>query len=98
MLGLTDWGLLGAGAPISMAMHSPGGAIGTLGLLGAKKGLEKYGAQNSAIALNNMTKLVNKIPESIRSKGSEAIQNYLKSPQGQALIQSGPQGLISNGR
>lgn len=57
MLGLTDWGLLGGGASAGLLT---GGAtvLPTVGLLGAKKAAEKYGAQNSALLLNALSKKI----------------------------------------
>ena len=62
LLGLTDYGLLGGGAAATL-MSGGTAAIPSLAMLGAKKGLEKYGAQTSALALDKISKTLMKSPE-----------------------------------
>lgn len=62
LMGLTDWFLLGAGAPVAAAT---GGASvpGTVAVLTAKKGLEKFGASTAAVASDKVAKALAKAPE-----------------------------------
>ncbi len=62
ILGLTDWGVLGAGG-VGAAVTGGASIPGTLGLIGAKKGLEKYGSQNAALGLDQVSKLLMKSPK-----------------------------------
>jgi hypothetical protein len=74
MLGLTDWGLLGGGT--AAGLISGGSSIlPTLGLLGLKKGAEKYGAQNSALLMNKFGNTVKGIPQAV--KNNPAVYPYL---------------------
>lgn len=62
ILGLTDWGVLGAGG--AGAAFTGGASIpGTMALLAGKKGLEKYGAQTSAIGLDKVSQMLKKSPK-----------------------------------
>ncbi len=55
ILGLTDWGVLGAGA--AAAPLTGGASIpATIAVEATKKGLEKYGAQNAALGLDKISK------------------------------------------
>jgi hypothetical protein len=72
ILGLTDWGVLGTGgaaAPLTGGASIPA----TAALLGTKKGLEKYGAQNGALLLDKVSKQLMKSPQ--------FSQLYQKNPQ-----------------
>jgi hypothetical protein len=75
LIGLTDWALLG-GSGIG-AVASGGASIpGTLGVLAAKKGAEKYGAQNAAIILDKTSKALTKAPQT--AKNAAAIETVAK--------------------
>jgi len=78
ILGMTDWEVLGSGGPLAAA--SGGAAIpATLGVLGAKKGLERYGAQNAALGFDKISKSLMKSPQ--------MAELYKKSPQAfQAIV------------
>lgn len=61
LIGLTDWGVLGAGG--GLAVPTGGASVPVaMGMTAAKKGLEKYGAQNTALALNKVSKMLMKTP------------------------------------
>lgn len=62
LLGLTDWSVLGAGtgvAPLTGGLSAPVAAAGVL----AKKGLEKYGAQNASLGLGKVADALKKSPQ-----------------------------------
>lgn len=61
-IGLTDWGLLGTGGAAALAT---GGAltVPAVAAYGAKKYGEKFGAQQSALALNKVSKLLKDSPK-----------------------------------
>jgi hypothetical protein len=76
LLGITDWGVLGAGA--GAAMSTGGMSIpATMALTAGKKGLEKYGSQNAALGLNKVSKLLMKSPKlaAIAEKNPNIISN-----------------------
>lgn len=62
ILGLTDWGVISTSVPAAIATGG-GSIVPSLAILGAKKGLEKYGAQNAALAFNKVSKLLTQTPE-----------------------------------
>ncbi len=62
LLGITDWGVLGAGGAASVATGGAA-AVPTIALLGAKKGLEKFGSQNAALGLDKVSKILMKSPK-----------------------------------
>jgi hypothetical protein len=66
LLGLTDWGILGVGAPAA-AMTGGATALPTLAAVAGKKGLERFGAQNAAIALDKFGNAITKSPKALES-------------------------------
>jgi hypothetical protein len=65
LMGLTDWELAGGGLAGTLAGAATGGAgvVATGAALLAKKGLEKYGAQTGALALDKISKSLLKSPQ-----------------------------------
>lgn len=62
LLGLTDWNVLGTGG-VGAAMTGGASILPTAGLLGAKRGLEKYGSQTAAVGLDKISKALMKSPK-----------------------------------
>jgi len=60
-IGITDWAVIGGGAP-EVARSGMDSLASTAGLLGAKKGLERFGAQNTAVALDRASRLMSQAP------------------------------------
>jgi len=62
LVGLTDWSLIGGSVPSNIA--TGGAAIpATAAGLGIKKGLERFGSQNAALGLNNLSKVLKNAPD-----------------------------------
>lgn len=80
LIGLTDWGVLGSGGAAAVVT---GGAsvVPTLGLLAAKKGAEKYGAQSAALGLDAISKSLLKSPQMLNlyQKNPAAFQGIVQS-------------------
>lgn len=65
-IGLTDWAVIGGGAP--EAVRSGGDTLAsTVGLLGVKKGLERFGSQNTALALDRASRIMTQAPKAAES-------------------------------
>lgn len=62
ILGLTDWGVLGTGG-VGAAVTGGASIPATLGLMGVKKGLERFGSQNAALGLDKISKTLMKSPK-----------------------------------
>lgn len=90
LLGITDWGVLGAGSAAT-AVTGGAAALPTLATVAAKKGLEKYGAQNAALGLNNISKMLLRSPKMVKllQENPAAFQSLAKSIEGRVSKEVG---------
>lgn len=85
MMGITDWGVVGGGIPAAI-ISGGSSVVPTVGILGAKKYAEKYGAQQGALMLDKAGKAISKttlkdVPAASKIASNVIVKDFIPKPE-----------------